>query len=130
MIVLDASAAIEILLQTPAGSPVTEELLLSEEAFHAPHLFEVEVAQVLRRLCSLGEITDRRATQALADLADLPVERYAHDLLLPRAWELRHNLTLYDAVYVTLAELLPATLLTRDTRIEKAPGHRARVRVF
>jgi predicted nucleic acid-binding protein len=64
---------------------------------------------------------------ALAAMADFPLIRYQHDLLLPRIWELRHNLTAYDAAYVALAEALGAPLLTRDRRIAAAPGHRARV---
>jgi predicted nucleic acid-binding protein len=130
MIVLDASAAIEVLLQTPAGAPVAERILTAESSLHAPHLLDVEVAQVLRRFVMKKEIRAERAEQALQDLSDLPVERYSHDLLIPRAWELRHNLTAYDAVYVALAEILGATLLTRDDRIFRASGHVAHVEVF
>jgi predicted nucleic acid-binding protein len=91
---------------------------------------DVEVTQVLRRFVARGEIEPERARQALEDLADLPLQRYAHDVLLPRVWELRQNLTAYDAVYVALAEVLDAPLLTRDARILRAPGHGARVEVF
>ena len=130
MIVLDASAAIEVLLQTAAGTPVAERILTEESSLHAPHLLDVEVAQVLRRFVAKKELPAKRAEQALQDLSDLPVERYSHGLLLPRAWELRHNLTAYDAVYVALAEILGATLLTRDDRISRASGHIAHVEVF
>jgi predicted nucleic acid-binding protein len=130
MIVLDASAAVEVLLRTAAGAPLAERLLAPEVSLHAPHLLDVEVAQVLRRFSARGELDPERGREALQDLADLPLERYPHDLLLPRAWELRDNLTAYDAVYVALAEILGATLLTTDGRIARAPGHSARVEVF
>lgn len=130
MIVLDASAAIEILLQTEAGSPVSERILTPDSSLHAPHLLDVEVAQVLRRLVRDGELKAERAAVALTDLRDLPVERYSHEILLPRIWSLRHNLTAYDATYVALTEVLGATLLTRDSRISRAPGHSAQVEVF
>jgi predicted nucleic acid-binding protein len=109
---------------------MTERLLDAAESLHAPHLLDVEVAQILRRFVRHGELAADRARQALEDLASLPVERYSHEIVLCRAWELRENLTAYDAVYVALAEVLGATLLTRDTRISRAPGHAARVEVF
>ena len=130
MIVLDASAVIEILLQTRAGSSLTERLLSPDTALQAPYLLQVEVAQVLRRFCARGELQPERARQALADLLDFPVELHSHDLLLPRAWELRENLTVYDAVYIALAELLEAPLLTRDRRLAAARGHTARTELF
>jgi len=130
MIVLDASAAVEVLLQTSAGAPMTSRLLDPEASLHAPHLLDLEVAQVLRRFVMRGEVDPQRAQQALQDFLALPVERYSHDLLLPRVWQLRTNLTAYDAAYVALAEVLGATLLTRDGRISRAPGHSAKVEVF
>jgi len=130
LIVLDASAAVEVLLQTAAGAPMTERLLDPAESLHAPHLLDVEVAQILRRLVRRGELAPDRARQALDDLAGLPLERYSHEILMPRVWTLRENLTAYDAAYVALAEVLEATLLTRDARIPRAPGHAARVEVF
>lgn len=130
MIVLDASAAIEILLLTDAGAPVAERLFSLESSIHAPHLLDIEVAQVLRRFTAQGKLSETRAGQALEDLRDLPVERYAHEFLLQRIWTLRHNLTANDATYVALAEALGGTLLTRDARILRASGHSARVEVF
>jgi len=130
IVVVDASAVLEILLQTAAGAPMTPRLLSQDTSLHAPHLLDLEVAQVLRRFVRKGEVEPHRARQALADLLALPLERYSHDLLVPRVWELRENLTAYDASYVALAEILEATLLTRDDRIRKAPGHFARVEVF
>lgn len=121
MIVIDASALLEVLLRTPSGQAV--ETRLFEEprhTLHAPHLLDVEVAQVLRRYATMGEIDDQRGTEALADLADFPIRRYPHDFLLTRVWTLRNNFTAYDAVYVALAEALNARLLTRDQRLVAA----------
>jgi predicted nucleic acid-binding protein len=117
-------------LQTEAGAPVAERLLAPDSSLHAPHLLDVEVAQVLRRFVAEGEVPEARARQALAALADFPLERYSHTILLPRIWALRQNLSAYDAAYVALAEVLGATLLTRDTRISRAPGLAARIEVF
>ena len=127
MIVVDASAMLETLLRTAAAARVEDRLFDPGETLHAPHLLDVEVAQVLRRYARTGEIDAERCGAALADLADFPVTRYPHDFLLPRVWELRDNVTAYDAVYVALAEALEAPLLTRDRRLVVAPGHRARV---
>jgi predicted nucleic acid-binding protein len=127
MIVLDASAAIETLLRTAAGARCAERLLAPDASLHAPHLLDIEVAQVLRKLVARRKVDPARARQALDDLMDLPLERYPHELLLPRVWELRGNLTAYDAVYVALAEALGATLLTFDARLLRAPGHVARI---
>lgn len=128
--VMDASVVVEILLQTPAAASLTEEVLLSPSDLHAPHLVDAEVAQVLRRLCGRKEMPESRALEALQDLKDLPLVRYSHELLLDRAWELRDKLTIYDGVYIALAELLDLPLLTRDRRIAAAPGHDAVVRVL
>ncbi len=127
MIVLDASAVLEVLLRTPVAPAVERRLFDSGQTLHAPHLIDVEVAQVLRRYASAGEIKPERGQAALADFTGLPLNRYPHEFLLERAWELRANLTAYDAVYIALAEALDAPLLTRDERLRNAPGHRARV---
>ncbi|MSO94156.1 MAG: PIN domain-containing protein [Rhodospirillales bacterium] len=127
MIVVDASAVLEVLLRTAAAAAVEERIFDSGETLHAPHLIDVEVAQVLRRYAIGGAIDPQRCGAALADLASLPLNRYPHDFLLPRVWELRSNLTAYDAVYVALAEALDAPLLTRDRRLANASGHSARV---
>lgn len=94
---------------------------------HAPHLLDVEAAQVIRRYAANGEIDSARGRLALADLADFPLRRYPHNFLLPRIWDLRNNLTAYDAAYVALAEALDAPLLTRDRRLAAAAGHRAQI---
>jgi len=125
--VVDASALIEVLLRTNGAMLVEEHLFTAGETLHAPHLIDIETAQVLRRYAAGGEIDGARGRAALDDLADFPLRRYPHDFLLPRVWELRHNLTAYDAIYVALAEALDASLLTRDRRLAAASGHRARV---
>ena len=127
MIVVDASAIIEALLQTPAAAAVEERLLEEGLPLHAPHLIDVEVTQVLRRYAATRQIEPARCRDALDALQGFPLRRHQHDVLLPRVWELRHNLTAYDATYVALAEALDATLLTRDRRLATAAGHRARV---
>lgn len=121
MIVVDASA----LLRTPAASAVETRLLTPEETLHAPQLIDVEIAQVVRRYATAGEIDGERGRAALEDLADFPLRRYPHDVLLPRVWALRNNLSAYDAVYVALAEALDAPLLSRDQRLAAAAGHQA-----
>lgn len=129
MIVLDASALIEWLLQTPAGIRVEERIFSAAADLHAPHLLDIEVAQVLRRYVSAGTITASRGQDALQDVLDLPLTRYPHDLFLWRIWELRNNLTAYDAVYVALAETLGAALVTCDSKMASATGHHARIEV-
>jgi predicted nucleic acid-binding protein len=84
---------------------------------------------VVRRYAANREIDVERGRMALADLADLPLRRYPHDFLLPRVWDLRNNLTAYDAMYVALAEVLDAPLVTRDRRLAASPGHHARIEV-
>ncbi len=130
MIVLDASAAVDWLLQTPAGCQVENRIFSRNESLHAPHLLDLEVAQVLRRLARQGVISNRRAEEAVRDLVDLRVNRYAHAVFLPRIWQLRQNMSAYDAAYVVLAEQLGATLVTRDQRLAAAAGHAATVEVW
>ncbi len=130
MIVVDASAIVETLLRTTAGEVVEERLFGKRETLHAPYLLDVEVAQVFRRYAAAGAIDPERGYQALDDLGDFPLRRYPHGFLLPRIWELRNNLTAYDAVYVALAEALDAPLLTRDRRLAAAANHHARVELI
>jgi predicted nucleic acid-binding protein len=127
LIVLDASAAIELLLRTPAAAAIEARLFAPNETLHAPHLLNIEVTQVIRRYAAMGEVDEGRGSAALEDLCNLPVRRYPHDILLPRVWALRNNLTAYDAAYVALAEALDAMLITRDKRLAGAAGHHARV---
>ena len=129
MIVVDASALLETLLRTPAAKAVEDRMFEPRQTLHAPHLLDVEIAQVVRRYALHGEINAERGSMALADLTDFPVRRYPHDFLLPRVWELRNNLSAYDAVYVALAEALDAPLITRDQRLAATAGHHARIEV-
>ncbi len=130
MIVLDASAAVDWLLQTPAGRLVENRIYSRNETLHAPHLLDLEVAQVLRRLVAQGVVTGFRAQQAVEDLLDLRITRYPHDVLLSRIWQLRHNFSAYDAAYITLAEELGAVLVTRDGRLASNSGHPASIELF
>ena len=125
MIVIDASTLLEVLLGTERSSAVEARIFAPSQTLHAPHLIDVEVAQVLRRYAALGDLDPVRAQQALADLGDLRLARYPHRLFLPRIWDLRENITAYDAVYIALAEALPAPLITCDRRLAAAPGHTA-----
>lgn len=129
MIVVDASAVLEFLLQTPLGTRVEARLFRDGDELHAPHLIDVEVTQGLRRLVRSREVSPDRAAEAIADLIDLDLHRHAHLDLLTRAWKLRDNITAYDAVYVALAEALGATVVTCDAPLGKAPGHRTSVEV-
>lgn len=127
MIVVDASAILEVLLVTRAAQSIEDRIFATAVTLHAPHLLDLEITQVLRRYCASKEMAPERGYQALSDLADFPVIRYPHDLFLARIWELRHNVTAYDAAYIALAESLSAPLLTRDARLASAPGHYARI---
>lgn len=128
MIVLDASAAVEYLLVIRAGERIAARL--ADEAIHAPHLLDIEVTHVLRGYVSRRQISAARGAEALEDLASLRARRYAHTRLLPRIWELRPNLTAYDAAYIALAEALDVPLLTFDRRLAQAPSHHAVIEVF
>ncbi|HEY6184344.1 MAG TPA: type II toxin-antitoxin system VapC family toxin [Terriglobales bacterium] len=130
MIVLDASAAVDWLLQTPAGQQIEKRIYSKGESLYAPHLLDLEVAQVLRRLVREGLLSPQRSEQALEDFLNMRVSRYPHFVLLPRIWRLRHNLSAYDAAYVVLAEKLNAPLISRDSRLSSSPGHVAQIELF
>jgi predicted nucleic acid-binding protein len=127
MIVVDASALLELMVRGPAAAIVERRLSGGGGTLHAPHLIDVEVASALRRLTRTREIDADRALQALEDLLELRLVRYPHHPLLLRIWELRHTVSAYDAAYVSLAESLGATLVTRDSSLAAARGHRARI---
>lgn len=129
MIVLDASALLEVLLRTPPGLSLEPRLFQAGEALHAPHLIDLEVVQVLRRYWLRQEISPGRAAEAIDDLVDFPLIRYPHEPFIERIWELRGTLTAYDAAYIALAEALNAPLVTFDSRLASAGGHRARIRL-
>ena len=130
MIVVDASAVVEVLLHRPSGERVANRILDPLVVLHAPHLIDLEVAQVLRRYQAAGEMSQQRARQALVAFVQFPLERHPHWPFLDRIWELRRNVTAYDAAYVALAEALEARLLTCDSALARAPGHRAIVELI
>jgi predicted nucleic acid-binding protein len=130
VIVLDASAAIDWLLQTSAGQRIEKRIYASGESLHAPHLLDLEVAQVLRRLVREDAVSSQRADQAIQDLLDLRVTRYPHFVFLPHIWRLRHNFSAYDAAYLALTEKLGATLLTRDARLASASARGTSIELF
>ena len=130
MIVLDASAAVDWLLQTSSGERIEKRIYARSETLHAPHLLDLEVTQVLRRLTQQGVVSGARADEAVRDLVDLRVTRYPHLVLLPRIWQLRHNFSVYDAAYIVLSENLGAPLITRDGRLASSSGHGATIELF
>jgi predicted nucleic acid-binding protein len=130
VIVVDASAMMEVLLNRPSGERVAHRLLDPREALHVPHLIDLEVAQALRRYQAAGEMSPQRARQALQAFVQMPLERHPHWPFLDRIWELRRNITAYDAAYVALAEALDAPLLTCDRALARAPGGHAVVELI
>ena len=129
MIVLDASAIVELLLATRRGGAIAARLADPALSLHVPHLADVEVVQALRRYVRDGELDAASARSAIEDLGALDLERHPHEPLLDRVWALRQNLTAYDAAYVALAEALDAILLTCDGHLARAPGVGRRVEV-
>lgn len=127
MIVIDASALLEVLLRTPVGNAVEAKLAEDVGELHVPHLLDVEIAHALRRYALSRILEADRCQRALVALSDFPLYRHPHEHLLSRIWELRDNLSAYDAAYVALAETLLAPLVTHDRRLANAAGHRARI---
>jgi len=127
VIVVDASVLVDILLRVPTTDAAAYRLFHSGETLHAPHLLDLEVTQTLRRHEAMRPAEAARYREALDDLARVRLFRYPHNMLLPRVWALRNNLTAYDAAYVALAEMLGAVLMTRDRRLATAAGHYARI---
>ncbi len=126
MMVLDASAAIELLLGSTKGVEVASHVSLASSVL-APQLIDVEVLQVLRRLEASKVLSKRRAQEALDDFRALDVVRYDHEPLLDRIWALRGNVSAYDATYVALAESADATLVTCDARLGTLRGAKAKI---
>ena len=124
MIVVDSSAALSALLH---AGPARQ--LLGQEQIHAPHLIDVEIASVLRRGALGGEWTTARGGRTLKAWGQLGVTRYGTHTLLPRIWQLRDNLTAYDAAYVALAEALECVLVTADGRVGRSSGARCPITV-
>ena len=129
MIVVDATVIVTALADDGSDGDAARARLRGER-LAAPHLIDVEVVSAWRRLAAAGMLDDRRVRLALDDLDELRIERVAHRRLLPRCWALRGNLTVYDAAYVALAEVLRATLLTGDAAVAAAPGIRCDVELF
>jgi len=131
VIVLDASAAAAVLLNLGARAPhIRKRMAESDGDLHMPHLFEIEVLSVLRRYFLRGELSPQRARLALHRLSTMRFTRYPHTALIFRVWELRDNVTPYDAAYIALAETLKAPLITTDARLAQAPGKRAAIEVY
>lgn len=131
MIVVDASVVVDLLLGiAPHFERIASRLLVRARSLSAPHLLDAEVAQVLRRHVRSRQVPADRAEAALDDLAELPVTRYAHSDLLKRAFDFRDNVTVYDGLYLALAEALRAPLVTRDRALAHVPGCRARVEII
>jgi predicted nucleic acid-binding protein len=127
VIVADASALLELLLNTPAAPEIRRRLFAEGETIHAPHLIDLEILQALRRYARTAEMGSLRADQARRVYADIGLRRYPHRIFSQRIWELRHNFTAYDAAYIALAEALDAPLLTRDRALASGSGHRAKI---
>lgn len=125
--VLDASVLVELLLNTPIGARVAARIANPDDAPNIPHLADLEVAQALRRYVRDGTLDAATAAAALDELRALDLQRHAHEPLLERIWELRQNLSAYDAVYVALAEVLDCAVLTSYAPFSRAPGMTERV---
>jgi predicted nucleic acid-binding protein len=121
VIVLDASAIVELLLRSTRGSRVRQRLNQDHD-LHAPHLLDIEVMHAFRRLVRSQYLEPGRGALALEDFRDLNIRRYPHVPLMSRIWALRHNFSAYDATYVALAEALRASMITCDERLASAPG--------
>ena len=130
MIVLDASVVVDLLLDLAPHANRVGDIVLTQRQLYAPHLLDAEVGQVMRRLMLSGKIRPSRADQALSDLADLPVQRYPHGPFMKRALALSHHVTVYDALYLVLAEATGATLVTRDKALARVVGCKATVQVL
>ena len=133
MLVLDASAVAELLLGREPASQVAGEMAAHAFDLHAPHLLDVEILSVVRRLVASGTASSERGEQAVDDLLALPIERYPHDVLVRRAWDYRENFSAYDATYLALAEALapaPVPVLTADARFAQAAHTHSHVPVI
>jgi predicted nucleic acid-binding protein len=131
VIVLDASTVLAVLV---GSGPLTERIRNKVgrpgESLHVPHVMDLEVLHALRRQTLLGTLSRKRGAEALEDLKNIAFVRYPHTPLMERIWELKDDLTAYDAAYVALAEALGAPLITLDARLAQAPGIRASVEVY
>ncbi len=129
MIVLDASALVEVILRRPGADAIQAFMFAKDVSLHAPHFLDLEVTHVIRRFAACGEIGQDRAVAGLDDLADLQMTKYPHVNLIKPIWALRHNFSVYDAAYVVLADVLGAQFLTLDRRLAAAVRVHTRVRL-
>jgi predicted nucleic acid-binding protein len=129
VVVVDTSAAVGVLIGLPRNRRLVHRLSADGD-LHAPHLLDVELLHALHRLVRTGRLSDDRAADARTDFADLTIVRYGHAVLADRVWEMRHNLSAYDATFVALSEALGVPLVTCDARLATAPGHDAQVELF
>lgn len=129
MIVVDAGV-IAAALGSDDPQAVATRSRVSEDDLVAPYLIDVEVVSTWRKLTAAGRLDGRRAEIARINLRELPIRRVPHTRMMERCWELRHNVTIYDAVYVALAEALDVPLVTADRRLANATGPRCRFEVL
>ncbi len=129
MIVVDTSAVVDLLLESPSNLELATRIAEAAE-LHAPHLIDIEFLSVLRRLVARGLLTAQSAETARQLFGELPIERYPHTMLSDRIWVLRNNITCYDAAYISLSEALNIPLITSDLKLAAAPGHRAAIESY
>ena len=129
MLVVDASVLAPALADDASDGDAARDRLRGE-GLVAPEILDLEVLSVIRRQLLAGGLDTRRAALAITDLLDLPVRRIPHRWLIKRCWELRANLTTYDAAYVAVAELLGLVFITADARLAAAPGLRCDVELL
>jgi predicted nucleic acid-binding protein len=130
VIVIDASAVVEMCLGTPLGKVISQSILESDEDLIAPELLPLEVIHALRRQRNLKLITDAEANEAFKLFCLMPIQHLSHAELVQRVWQLRNNMTAYDATYVALAEKLSAPIWATDGKYQNTPQHNATTRLF
>lgn len=130
MAVIDATVLVEYMADTAQAGLAREQLDRHRHQLWAPHLVDAEIGHALRRHVRQGRLEANVAEEALDELTEIELDRVDHEALLPRAWELRDNLSFYDALYVALAEAIEQPLITFDGRIAKAPGIKAEIEVL
>ena len=130
MIVVDASVVVSALTDRGRVGDVARQRLIEDAELHAPHLVDLEVLAVLRRKSALGDVSPQSADEVMGDVRDLAIQRYPHVPLMRRMWQLRENVTMYDASYVALAERLACPLVTSDVHLSRVPGVRCSIEVL
>lgn len=130
MIVLDASAAVDYLIDAGDNGEWVRETIEDEARVAAPHLIDLEVLSSLRKRLAGREVTRGQANGALSDFRDLALVRYPATDLIERIWELRRILTPYDCAYIALSEALGVALVTTDLRLSRSHGHKAEIVAF